>query len=98
MSGCLTEDPRGVRLAVRVMPRSQPTGPAGERDGRLVVRLGAAPVDGEANRALLKALSDLFGVARGAVTILAGETSRNKSVLVSGLSLANAQRCLEAVA
>lgn len=82
------QSPEGVRLRVRVLPRSQPAGPAGVRAGRLLVRLPQAPVDGAANRALTQLLARACGLARGRVTIVAGETSREKELLLEGAELA----------
>ena len=59
---------------------------AGERDGRLLVRLKAKPVDGAANRALLRFLADALGVPVAAVEILRGAGQRNKTVRVRGAS------------
>ena len=75
------------RVEVRVVPRASRDELAGFDDtGRLKVRLTAPPVEGAANRALVKLLSKRLGVARGAVTVVRGETSRNKLVEIDGLS------------
>ena len=47
----------GVVMPVRVIPRASRTLLAGWRDGRLLVRLTAAPVKGAANEALLTLLA-----------------------------------------
>ena len=88
----------GARLAVRVMPRSQPAGAAGERGGRLLVRLGAAPVDGRANAELLAVLARLLGVPRSRLTIVAGERARDKEVAVADLTAADLAVRVEALA
>ncbi len=77
-------EPDGASFAVRVIPRGQPEGPAGLRDGRLVVRVGAPAVDGRANQRLLALLAARLGVARRAVSLVAGERSRDKRVAVRG--------------
>ena len=48
----LRDTPQGVTLRVRVQPRSSRNALAGEREGALVVRLTAPPVEGRANQAL----------------------------------------------
>lgn len=73
-------------LAVRVVPRASKAGIAGTRDGAILVRLGAAPVDGAANAELIDTLARALGVPRRAVTLVAGATSRSKRVRVEGLS------------
>jgi uncharacterized protein len=47
----LTSTPTGVILDVRVIPRAKKTQVGGVRDGTLVVRLAAPPVEGAANAA-----------------------------------------------
>jgi uncharacterized protein YggU (UPF0235/DUF167 family) len=60
----------------------------GERAGRLVVRVTAAPVDGGANQALRRVLADHLGVAERAIEVVAGHRSRNKLVRVARSSSA----------
>jgi uncharacterized protein (TIGR00251 family) len=85
------------RLAVRVMPRSPRSKVDGVRDGRLVVRVTAPPVDGAANDAVVETLARALGVARNAVRVAAGETSRNKTIAVSGVSPAELRERLAKV-
>ena len=54
------------------------------RDGRLLVRVAAPPVDGRANRALCKLIAKRAGVARGKVTVVRGERARDKVVRMEG--------------
>jgi uncharacterized protein len=76
----------GVILAVRVIPRARRAGAAGMRDGALLVRLNAPPVDGAANAELIALLADALGVARSAVTIVTGQRGRSKRVRITGVS------------
>jgi uncharacterized protein len=78
----------GVQLAVRVMPRAPQNAIDGVRNGRLVLRVTAAPVDGAANEGVCRLLADALSVPRRDVTVLAGQTSRNKTVRIDGLSVA----------
>ncbi|MGE0043228.1 MAG: DUF167 domain-containing protein [Vicinamibacterales bacterium] len=82
----ISDSPAGAILDVRVIPRAGRTGLAGTRDGALLVRLAAAPVDGAANAALIELLASTFSRPRRAVTILSGETSRHKRVRIEGLT------------
>ncbi len=77
--------PGGVVIAVRVIPRSGRSGVAGTRGGALLVRLNAPPVEGAANDELVEVMADMLGVPRRAVTIVAGERSRNKRVRVANV-------------
>ncbi|NSW58137.1 MAG: YggU family protein [Armatimonadetes bacterium] len=73
-------------LRLRVIPRARKDEIAGERDGALVVRLKAPPVEGAANKALLKFLASRIGVRPGDLEIVSGHQSRDKVVRVEGLS------------
>jgi len=76
---------------VRVRPRASRNAIAGEREGALVVRLVAPPVEGAANEALARFLGKALGVAPSAVRIVAGATGRDKLVAVAGLDAASAR-------
>jgi uncharacterized protein (TIGR00251 family) len=81
-------DPEAVILAVRVKPRSSRDGAAGERAGRLLVEVTAPPVDGRANDGLCRVLASELGIARSRVSIVRGETGRDKLVRIEGLTSA----------
>jgi uncharacterized protein (TIGR00251 family) len=66
----------------------------GEREGKLVVRVAAPPVDGRANDALCKLLAKRAGVPRGQVAIVRGARSRDKLVRIEGLTLDALRRAL----
>lgn len=86
--------PGGCAVQVRVVPRAGRTGIAGERDGALLVRLAAAPVDGEANAALVAWLAGRLRLPRRAVRLAAGERARDKRLEIDGLSAAETARRL----
>lgn len=67
---------------MRVIPRARRDELAGERDGRLLLRVTAAPVDGKANAAVCALLAKAAGVPKGAVRVVRGETSRDKVVRI----------------
>ena len=78
-----------VRLSVKVKPRSPREAVRGVEGGALVLAITAPPVDGQANEALLDALARLLAVKRRSVTIVSGETARNKIVEITGISAAD---------
>ena len=88
--------PSGVLIDVRVVPRSGRSGIAGTRDGALLVRLHAPPVEGAANTELIEVLAGAIGVPKRAVTIVSGERSKTKRVAVDGVSAAHAAAALRA--
>jgi uncharacterized protein (TIGR00251 family) len=52
----------------------------GEHDKRLKIQLTAAPVDGEANRALVQFLSDVLGIPKAQIALVGGATNKRKTV------------------
>ncbi len=69
-------------LALHVQPGAKRTEVAGMHGDALRVRLAAPPVEGRANEALLRFLSEAFGVPLRQVTLLQGQTSRRKRVRI----------------
>ena len=61
---------------------------------RLRVRVKESPVDGQANRALIKVLAGRLGVPVSAVRIASGLKSRNKVVELAGFDRDSAMRAL----
>lgn len=57
---------------------------AGERDGALVVRLTAPPVEGQANAALVRFLARQLGIPASTMSITRGAKGRDKVLLVAG--------------
>jgi uncharacterized protein len=80
-----------MRVSVRVKPGASRTRVGGEygdgsggRDGVLIVRVGARPVDGAATEAVLKAVAKAFGLRRADVDLVGGATSRTKVLELRG--------------
>ena len=80
-----TTTPVAVRLEVRVIPRAPRTAIDGIRDGRVVVRVTAPPVDDAANDAVVAVLAEALDLPRRAIRIVSGATARNKTVAIDGL-------------
>ena len=74
-----------ARIEVRLRPRGQADELRGFEDGVLQARVSAPPVDGKANKALCRLVAKRAGVAPSRVSILRGEKSRQKLLLVEGL-------------
>ncbi len=90
----IVASPGGVRLYVRVIPRASRTELAGIRDGRIVLRVTAPPVDRAANDAAIEAVAEWLHVPRRSVRLTAGETSRNKVVEVAGVTAGQVEALL----
>jgi uncharacterized protein (TIGR00251 family) len=87
----------GILIDLRVTPRASRTSIEGVREGRLVVRVTAAPVDDAANDAVVRAIADAFDVPKSRVAISAGATGRNKTVAITGIRPERAAAAIEAL-
>ena len=72
-----------ITLQIQVQPRS-----SSNKWGRLVdnqwiqLRITSPPVDGAANKAVLKLIAKRFKTAKSMVTIIKGEKSRYKTIAI----------------
>lgn len=83
-------------LAIRLTPRADRDAlVAGDAEtDPLRARVTAPPVDGQANTALIKLVAKSLGVPKSRVTLLRGQTARDKVVRVDGIRAADAHRRL----
>lgn len=77
-------------FSLTARPRSSRSTIAGIHGGALKVTLTSAPVDDAANEECRTLLSRLFDVPRSRITIIGGRTSRNKRIMIEGLTAATA--------
>jgi len=73
-------------LELHVQPGAKHTAAVGEHGGRLKLKIAAPPVANKANVHLLAWLAAQLGVPKSAVRLIRGETSRQKTVAVSGVA------------
>ena len=67
-----------ITLTLHIQPGAKTTEFAGLRGDALKIRLAAPPVDGKANQALIGFIAERLGVAKSAVTLKSGLSSRRK--------------------
>lgn len=85
-------------LAIWLQPRGSRNQVVGEREGAVVIKLQAPPVDGAANAALLRFVAQCLDVAPSTVQLLRGHASRRKQISVAGWSAAAVRQRLLAEA
>ncbi len=73
-------------VEIRLQPRGGRDAVVGERDGAVLIRISAPPVDGKANAALIAFVAKRLGVPKSSVTIVRGEAARNKVIRVDGVA------------
>jgi uncharacterized protein (TIGR00251 family) len=74
-----------ARVTVRLRPRGHRDELLGLVDGVLQAKVAAPPVEGKANQALCQLVAKRAGVAPSRVSVIRGEKSRDKVLLVEGI-------------
>lgn len=81
----LKAEPERLLLSVRLTPRASKNEVKGWKEGALVVRLTAPPVEGKANAALIKFIAKRLGLAPSGLRLVSGQTSRLKVIEIRGI-------------
>jgi uncharacterized protein len=84
-----------AEIVVRLQTRARREELVGMRDGVLLARVSAPPVDGRANRALCRLIARRAGVAPSRVAVVQGPRSREKLIRVDGIEPAALLHLLE---
>jgi uncharacterized protein len=82
----VTDHDEGCILPVRAQPGAKKTSVVGEYNGALKIAVTSPPEVGRANDALVEALRDSIGLKRSQVSLIAGQTSRDKKFLIRGMT------------
>ena len=75
-----------VEVRVLVQPNASRDRIVGMHGDRLKISLHALPVEGEANDALIRFLSDLMDIPKRSIEIISGHSQRRKTVSLLGVS------------
>jgi uncharacterized protein (TIGR00251 family) len=94
VSGFAKDVADGCTLAVRVQPGARKNGVTGVHADAVKIALTAPPVDGKANEALIAFLAEALCLPRARVAIVAGLTSRAKTLRITGKSAAEVEAAL----
>ncbi len=79
---------------MKLQPGASRNAVVGKSSGQWKLAVTAPPVDGRANEACVLLLSEVLGVARAAIRILRGQTSRTKILEIEGLAADESERRL----
>lgn len=88
MPAWLQSRDHGVVIHLLIQPRASKNEVVGAQGDELKVRLTSPPVEGAANRLCCEYIAKRLGLAKTAVTLEAGETSRHKRLFLPGVSAA----------
>ena len=81
-------------IDVLVQPRASRVKIGPRHDGRIKIAVTAPPVDGEANAAVIELLAKSLRIPKSAVEVIAGESSRRKTIRITGVTEAQIEALL----
>jgi len=84
-----------ITVEILVQPRASRAKIGPMHDGRLKIAVTAPPVDGEANAAVVDLLARRLGVARGDIAVIAGASSRRKTLRIAGVTTQQIEALIE---
>jgi uncharacterized protein len=82
----IRETAAGLEVRIHVQPRARRSELAGIHNGALKIKVLAPPVDDAANRAIIEFFSGLLDISKSSIRIMSGQKSRDKTLLIQGLS------------
>ena len=88
------QDGDSLYVDISVHPRAKLARIGPVHGDRLKVAIVAPPVVGKANRAVVALFAKQFGCAKRDIEILQGESARQKTLKIAGVSLEELQRVL----
>ena len=80
----ITRLSNGIRFNLRVVPKSSKNILSVIDEGVVKLKINAPPIDGKANLACIKFLSDVFNVSKSQISIVSGDKSKTKVIEVLG--------------
>jgi uncharacterized protein (TIGR00251 family) len=81
-------------IHLKVVPNSRRDQIVGPYADRLKVKVAAPPEDGRANKAVCELLADALNISPRDIKVIAGHTSPEKTIRITGLAAAQVQRAL----
>ena len=76
-----------MELNIRVQPKARRNSIEVSDDGKVVIRVTAAPEGGKANDAVVALLAKQLGVAKGRIQIARGHRARDKQVRIEDITM-----------
>lgn len=73
-------------MKIRVQPNARKNEIVGEHGDSLKIKIAAVPEDGKANAELCAYVARELGVPKSKVTVIKGQTSRDKVIAVEGMA------------
>jgi len=84
-----------ITVEILVQPRASRAKIGPVHDGRIKIAVTAPPVDGEANAAVVELLARRLGIARGDIAVIAGASSRRKTLRIANVTARQIEQLIE---
>jgi len=85
-----------LHIEIKVIPNASKTELIGFMENDVLkIKVKGVPEKGKANQELIRYLEEIFNVKRGAVRIIAGETSRLKHICIAGKEKSDLQKLVD---
>ncbi len=78
---------KGIEINFYVLPRSSQSKIIGLHNDAVKIKLNKPPVDGQANAECCGVAAKYFGVSKSQVSVLKGNSSRKKTLLIEGVAV-----------
>lgn len=83
----ITETDSGLSILLKVQPNSKKNALIGKYGKRLKVSVTSPQEKGKANKAVIKLIASVLGVKTSQISIMSGQTTREKKIHISGMTL-----------
>jgi uncharacterized protein (TIGR00251 family) len=84
----------GCIIELHVQPQARKNEIVCIHNNRLKVKIKSPPVDGKANESLIEFIAETLGLRISALELIKGETSRQKQILVHGVTASQVETML----
>ena len=88
----LSEKDQDIVLRLHAQPGAKRTSVVGLYGDKLKIAIATPPVDGKANQAIIAFLAKTLGVSKSKISLISGETSREKRIRIQGIT---ANECVD---
>ena len=82
----LSEKDQDIVLRLHAQPGAKRTSVVGLYGDKLKIAVATPPVDGKPNQAIIAFLAKTLGISKSKLTLISGETSREKRIRIQGIT------------
>lgn len=83
----IKKDKKGVNISLKVVPNSSHDKVIGYTDEFLKIKITAPANENKANKHIVEYLSDIFNIPKSKITLISGEKSKLKRIMLENISL-----------